>query len=76
MAVTITTDDLASPGQRLRAVVVDGLPFGVPVGIAPLVGGVLTALIPLPLIWTDNRQGLHDTFADTLVLRDGSAPWA
>lgn len=152
MAVTITTDALASPGQPLGAVVVDGLLFGVPFGIltavfysddpafpiprrftllygglsaayetvgtavwgqtvgkhvvgirvcsgrdldrpewlravkrwlpflllgyVPLVGGVLTALIPLPLIWTDNRQGLHDKFADTLVLRDESVPWA
>ena len=152
MAVTVTTDDLASPGQRLGAVVVDGLLLGVPFGIltgvyyfddpgfriplwstllygglsaayetvgtavwgqtvgkhvvgirvcsgrdlgrpgwlravkrwlpflvlgrAPVVGGVLTALIPLPLLWTDNRQGLHDKLADTLVLRDESVSWA
>ena len=48
MAVIITTDDLAPPGQRPGAIVIDGLLFGVPFG----------------------------KFADTLVLRDESAPWA
>ncbi len=156
--VTITQDDLASPGQRLAAAIGDGLLLGVPsvvvtfvlwwegvdadgtplwdvplwfsvmtgvlfagyevvgtavwgqtigkhvlrirvcsgrdlgrpgwirafkrwllyvvVGFVPLVGGVLTMLVPLPLVWTHNRQGLHDKFADTLVLRDESVPWA
>ncbi len=45
-------------------------------GYVPFVGSVLTALIPLPLLWTHNRQGLHDKFADTLVLRNDSVPWA
>ena len=46
------------------------------VGYVPVVGGLLTVLIPLPLLWTASRQGLHDMFADTLVLRDEAVPWA
>ncbi len=36
----------------------------------PYVGALLALLIPLPLLWTPNRQGLHDEFADTLVIRE------
>lgn len=46
------------------------------IGFVPFVGGLLTLLIPLPLVWTTSRQGLHDKFADTLVLADRSVPWA
>lgn len=45
-------------------------------GYVPFVGWLLTALIPLPLTWDQNRQGLHDKFADTLVLRNHAVPWA
>jgi uncharacterized RDD family membrane protein YckC len=38
----------------------------------PLVGGLLSVLIPLPLLWTAQRQGLHDMFAGTVVVRDQS----
>ncbi len=43
------------------------------VGSIPFVGGLLSLFIPLPLFWTTDRQGLHDLFADTVVIRDGSA---
>jgi uncharacterized RDD family membrane protein YckC len=35
---------------------------------APVVGGLLTVLIPLPLLWTANRQGLHAIFGGTVVV--------
>ena len=65
--------DLGRPGW-LRAVK-RWVPYLV-VGYVPLVGSGLAVLIPLPLIWTHNRQGLHDKLADTLVLRDGAVPWS
>ena len=39
-------------------------------GWVPFVGGLLSLMVPLPLLWTANRQGLHDMFADTVVIRD------
>lgn len=45
------------------------------VGIVPVVGGLLSLLIPLPLLWTNNRQGFHDKVADTLVMRDYVVCW-
>ena len=45
------------------------------VGLVPGVGGLLSLLVPLPLFWTNNRQGLHDKVADTLVMRDYVVPW-
>jgi uncharacterized RDD family membrane protein YckC len=58
--------DLGPPGW-LRA----GKRWGlyVAAGLVPVVGGLLSMVIPLPLLWTTNRQGLHDMFADTLVVR-------
>ena len=65
--------DLARPGW-VRAIK-RWLPFFA-VSYVPWVGGLLTLLIPLPLTWTESRQGLHDRFADTLVLQIRSVPWA
>ena len=65
--------DLGRPGW-LRSFKRWGV-FVIP-GFVPFVGGLLSLLIPLPLLWTTNRQGLHDKFADTLVLRDEAVPWA
>jgi uncharacterized RDD family membrane protein YckC len=65
--------DLGRPGW-LRATKRWGVV--VAVGYVPVVGGLLSPLIVLPLLWTTNRQGLHDMFADTLVLTEEAAPWA
>lgn len=46
------------------------------VGFVPYVGNLLSIVIVLPIIWDKARQGLHDKFADTLVLRNDSVPWA
>ena len=63
--------DLDRPGW-LRAVKRWGIFFAA--GYVPFVGWPLTLLIPLPLTWDQHRQGLHDKFADTLVLRNHAVP--
>jgi uncharacterized RDD family membrane protein YckC len=65
--------DLHRPGW-LRAAKRWGLMAAV--GWVPFVGGLLSVLIPLPILWDQARQGLHDKFADTLVLQNRSVPWA
>ena len=65
--------DLDRPGW-LRAGKRWGL-FAV-AGYVPFVGWLLSLAIPLPVLWDQSRQGLHDKFADTLVLRNHAVPWA
>lgn len=71
--------DLARPGW-IRSLKRFGLFYLV--GWIPFVGALLTVVIPLPLLWTAERQGLHDMFAGTVVLKEralgpaGEAPSA
>ncbi len=64
----VSAKDLSRPGW-VRALIRWGI-FWV-VGWIPFVGGLLSLVFLLPLLWTMKRQGVHDMAADTLVVANG-----
>lgn len=74
MKIRVTNDqDLGRPGW-FRSIARWGVFFVV--GWIPFVGTLLCLLIPLPLLWTHQRKGLHDMLAGTLVMKNHAVPWA
>lgn len=68
MALSIKVVDEAT--GAVPSMEASGMRYGLPGGLSliPWIGGLLSLVIYLSILWRDRKQGFHDTFAKTLVV--------